>query len=100
MTRSFSRPGTSPPNRSQSACPRPIRLAGLGVVEAGRLDDLLQLLAVGARVVRGRGVAREQRRGHHVDPLVGGLRGQDRRDEQLERGLEVQLGVHVRIEHG
>src|SRR5258706_551509 len=45
--------------------PQAHQAGGLGVVEAGRLDDLLELLAVGARVVRGRGVAREQRRGHH-----------------------------------
>ena len=29
VTSSFSRPGTSPPNRSQSAWPRPIRLVAL-----------------------------------------------------------------------
>ena len=39
------------------------------------------------------GIALEQRRRDLVDPLVGALRRQDRRDEQLVRRREIQLGV-------
>ena len=97
VTRSFSRGGTSPPNRSHSAWPSPIRRVRLGAVEPGGLDDLFHLVAVGARVVRRGRVPREQGRRDQVDQLVGGLRGQDRRHEQLKRRAEVQLGVHVGV---
>ncbi len=33
-----------------------------------------------------------------LTPLVGGLRAQDCRDEQLKGSSEVQLGVRVRIQ--
>ena len=42
-------------------------------------------------------VPREERRRDEVDPHVGGLRGQDGRDEQLERGAEVELAVRVGV---
>ena len=46
---------------------------------------------------RGVRVAREQRRRDLVHALVGALRGEDGRDEQLERVAVVQLGVGVRM---
>ena len=54
---------------------------------------------VGDRQVGGRRVAGEQRRRHHVDAGVGGLGGQDRGRQQLERVAVVELadGVGVRL---
>ena len=97
VTRSSSLPGTSPSNRSTSAAPRPISDDRLVPEEAGRPDQLLQLGAVGARVVGGGAVAGEQRRGDQVDPPSVRLRGQDDRDDQLERVGEVELAVRVRV---
>ena len=39
----------------------------------------------------------EQRRRHEVDACVGGLRREDRRDEQLERVAVGELGVRARM---
>ena len=39
---------------------------------------------------RASGIAREERRRHHVHALIGGLRGEDRRDQQLERRAVVR----------
>ena len=50
-----------------------------------------------ARSAGGR-VPREDERRDEVDPRVGALRGQDRGDEQLQRGLEVQLAVRVDVD--
>ena len=57
---------------------------GLGPEEAGRLDQRLELGAVGGGHRGGVGIGREQRRPDRVDPAVGGLRGQHRDDQQLE----------------
>ena len=73
----------------------------LFVFERKNPVDRIELLDVGRiRVgeVGGRRVLREQRRRHHVDALVGGLRRQDRRDEQLERVAVVQCAAHIGIE--
>ena len=71
VTRSSSRGGTSPPNRVAERLAQADQAVRLGAEEPSRLDDLLEFLAVGGRVVgRGR-VPREQRRSHHVDALVG-----------------------------
>jgi len=69
----------------------------LGAVEAGGVN---QRLEVGGRRLRERArvaVFPEQRRRHHVHAHVGRLRRQDRRREQLERRPEVQLGISVRV---
>ena len=71
--------------------------ARLGAVEAGRSQDLLHLLRHGGGEVGGRRVAREEGRGHLVDPDIGRLSREDRRDEQLQRGLEVELAVRVGV---
>ena len=44
-------------------------------VEPGGPDDLLKLGAVGARVVIGAPILREEHRGHHIYPFVRALRG-------------------------
>ena len=46
----------------------------------------------------GVGIPREQRGRHHVDALVGALRRQDRRDQQLVRVRVLQRAVRVGIE--
>ncbi|BBJ42651.1 hypothetical protein SSPO_053690 [Streptomyces antimycoticus] len=73
---------------------------GLGAEEAGRPDQLLQGLRVGCRHVLGRRTGGEERGGGLVDPQIGGLGGQDRGHQKLERALEVQLGMGVRIHLG
>lgn len=77
-----------------------LQRAGLGAEEPGGSDEVLELGRVGARVARGVRVAGEQRRRDLVDPHVGGLRGQHRRHQQLERGAEVELAPRVRPPHG
>jgi len=60
---------------------------GLVPEEPRRADQGLELEGVGRREVLRGAVAGEQGRGDLVDPLVGALRGEDRRDEELERVL-------------
>ncbi len=70
---------------------------GLVTVVAGWPHHLFQLPQVrvgeGGRV----GVLREQRRRHAVDALVGTLRRQDGRHQQLQGVLPVQLVARVRV---
>ncbi len=58
------------------------------------------LVGIGVREIGRRRIPREQRGRHHVDALVGGLRRQDRRDEQLVRIAVVEralrVGIHLR----
>src|SRR5690606_22847925 len=61
----------------------PDEAAGLRPEEPGGADHLLDVGGIGGREVLRRGVLGEERRGHHVHPLVGALRRQDRGDEQL-----------------
>ena len=65
--------------------------------EARGPDELLDLLRVRARECRGVGEAGEELGGDLVDAHVGALRGQDGRDEQLERRREVELAASVGI---
>ena len=65
--------------------------------EAGRLDLALEALRRRRHVVGGPTVSLEQRRRHDVHAFVGALRGEDGRDEQLERRREVQRTLRVRI---
>ncbi len=70
---------------------------GLRPVEAGGEDDALDVFGIRVReVVRGR-VLREQRGRDLVDVLVGGLRGEDRRGEQLERVVVDQRALGARV---
>ncbi len=61
------------------------QVLGLGTEEPGRVDQRLELGLVGGGQCAGVGITCEQRGGHHIDPDVGALRGEDRRDDQLER---------------
>ena len=69
----------------------------LGPEEAGRPKHGLHLVAVGAGERLGGGPAREQRGRDRVDHDVGRLGRQHRGDEQLQRRLEVELAVGVRV---
>ena len=70
--------------------------------EARRLDDRLELGGIGVGQVGRRRVPGEQRGRDHVDALVGALRGQDRRDEQLVRvrvhERAMRVGIQLREE--
>ena len=52
--------------------------------------SVLQLIGVCVAEVEGRGIAGEHGRRDHVHPFVGGLRGQDGGDQQLEWGREIE----------
>src|SRR6266508_2912308 len=65
--------------------------------KTGAPDHLLESLDLGTReIARTWKCAKELRR-YHVDPLVGALRAENRRDEQLKRRLEVELGSCVGV---
>src|SRR5262249_58073869 len=87
--------------RQLAAVPLDERLPKLGqrvrlvTEEAGRLEQLLELGPVGRGVIGSGRVSREELRRHLVDPLVGGLRGENRRDSQLKGVAEVELAVRV-----
>ena len=76
----------------------PDEVLRLRAEEAGRLDQLLDLVGIGVGEVGRRRVLREQRGRDHVDALVGALRGEDRRDEQLVRVRVVQRAVRVGVQ--
>src|SRR6185437_142501 len=63
---------------------------GLVAEEARRLDDLFHVALFGGGERGGSGIPLEQHGRHHVDALVGALRAEDRRDEELEGGREVE----------
>ena len=65
----------------------------LGAEEAGGLDLRLELGGRGPGERTRVRIALEERRRHLVHALVGALRRQDRRDEQLVGVREMQLGV-------
>ena len=71
--------------------------AGLVVEEAGGADQLLHLLHAGIPERRGIGKAREESRRHLVHPLVRALRGEDGRDEELERIVVTERAGRVGI---
>ena len=66
-------------------------------IKSGRFDRELQLfLADRGEFVGGR-VLWEKVTGHDVDSFVCALSGKNRGDQQLERRLEIQLAMRVRI---
>src|SRR5690606_27579268 len=65
--------------------------------EAGRVDELFDLLLLRAGQVLWCRVPREEGGRDLVDPLVGALRREDRGDEELERVLVVERALGVRI---
>ena len=54
---------------------------GLGPIEAQGMKDVLQFLTIGSGQSLGPGISLEKTRRDRVDPGIGGLRGQDRRDQ-------------------
>ena len=77
------------PEPDEGVCLRP--------KEAGRPDEVLEFVTVGGGIGGRVAVAGEQWRCHEVDPPVGALRREDRGDEQLERGREVEFAVGVGV---
>src|SRR5690606_4807158 len=75
---------------------QPAERGRLGPEEPERPQHLLELLLGDGGELGRAGPAAEQLRGHGVDPHVGRLRGEDRGDEQLEGGGEVELAPGVR----
>ncbi len=69
----------------------------LGLEEAGGAHDVLQLGRVGRGEGGGARVAGEQFGRDHVDPRIGGLRREDRRHQQLERRLMIELAQRFGI---
>src|SRR5262249_37734046 len=69
----------------------------LGAKETGRENLWLELVGSGLCQRAGIRITREQRRGHHVHALIGGLRGENRRDKQLVRVPVMKLGGRVRM---
>src|SRR5262249_39115492 len=69
---------------------------GLGAEESRLVDELLELIGVGVGEVGRRRVALEERRRDLVDGLVRGLRGEDRRYEELVRVLVLERAELLR----
>ncbi len=69
----------------------------LGAEEPGRLNLRLELVGRRPGERAGVRVAAEERRRDLIDALVGALRRQDRRDQELVGVREMQLGVGVRV---
>ena len=66
-------------------------------IEPSRFDRQLQLiLADSGKFVGGR-VFWEKISGHDVDSFIRALSGKNRGDQQLERRLEIQLAMRIRI---
>ena len=90
--------GTSPPWRATMSAAHSLDRAGLVPEEPGRADHRFQLRRLGAGERRGVGVAGEQPGRHQVHALVGALGGENGRDQELERGCEVERGGRFGIE--
>src|SRR2546430_16757033 len=69
----------------------------LVAAEPGAVDLLLEHPWVGSGVILRRPVLREQGGGHHVHTGVGGLRRQNRGDQQLERIAVLERAYRVGI---
>ena len=66
------------------------QIGRFGSEETGGLDELLDIRLLRGGEIGGRRILGKQRGRDHVDPLVGALRGKDRRREQLKRAVVVQ----------
>ncbi len=69
----------------------PDQRPGLGSEESRWLDEALQFFWFGSGQSRRIRVAREQRGGDGVDPLIRTLSGENRRDQELVRVFEHEL---------
>jgi len=67
------------------------------VLAARWLHRLFQRGEVGGGVVAGAPVGAKEALGDAVDALVGALRGEDRRHEEVERARPVELVARVRV---
>ena len=94
--------GSSPPKSFADRRRDAAKRLGLLAKEPGRMDQRLELSGIGGGERARRRIAREERRRDHVDPLVGTLRRQDGRDEQLPGVLVTQRtpGVGIRVGEG
>ena len=90
--------GISPPKRSSTACAIPIRFFAFDRKKPVERTSSSSSSGSAAARSAGVGYLREQRGRHHVHPLVGALRRQDRRDEQLVRVRVIERAVRVGIQ--
>ncbi len=65
--------------------------------EAGGFDGLFEFCEIGGRKILRAAIALEQFSCDEVDAIVGALGGEDRGDEQLERGVKVELAMRIGI---
>ncbi|KAG0926205.1 hypothetical protein G6F31_018467 [Rhizopus arrhizus] len=73
------------------------RILGLGAVQADRLDVVGQAFFAQVQQGLGRAVLREELARGDVDRLVGRLRRQQYRNQQLERSVVFQFGGGVGV---
>lgn len=66
-------------------------------IKPGALDHFFQIVKRSFGEILGRGIFFEQRGGHLIDADVGALGREDRRDEQLQRGIIRQAASGVGI---
>src|ERR1700739_1568983 len=73
------------------------KIFSLVSIETGRFYCKLELALRDGRKFVGRRIFLKQTRGHDIDKFVSALGGQDRGDQQLERGLEIQFTMRIWI---
>ena len=74
-----------------------LQARGLCPEEASRMDDALDVGAIGASEISRSAVFGEELGRHLVDPAIGALGAQDRRSEQLQGRGEVQLALDIGV---
>ncbi len=70
---------------------------GLVSVKSRRSDQRLNFVRRNGGEIFHLRAASKQRRSHEIHPDIGALRGENRRNQQLQRVGEVQLAVRIRI---
>ena len=70
---------------------------GLGVEQSDGADVFLQSLGAEGKYRGRRAGDRKQARSGFIDPLVGSLRRESHRDQQLEWRAIVEFGLGVRV---
>ena len=93
----FPRAGHLTPVFENDAAARLQHVLRLHPIEADRLDVALQPLLSERNDLGGGACTLEELARREVHALVGRLRGQDDRDEQLERRLVLELGLRCRV---
>ena len=69
----------------------------LVAIEPGGLHRLFDFLLRGSREIARGFILFKQRRRDHVHPLVGALRGKNRRDEELQGIRKIELAMRIRV---